>query len=219
MILGQSVWAGQNVLDTDSFNGTNGNVLSTYNANWVKQNPAVDEVIIAGTPGIGVNPASSPNADYRTGKTWTNDQWAEFTLDSTNTLGQIVQVQVRAQTNNTVSGYVGGPNFFGASHHFIQRYDSGSATTLLDTGVVAQKGDVVNLQIVGSVLTISVNGSSIGTYDTASDGTKYSTGNPGLFLQDGGTPSTRFAGSWRAGSVSGSVSGGVHNLPLMGVGQ
>lgn len=45
---------------------------------------------------------------------------------------------------------------------------------------VAVHGDVLKVQIIGTVLTAFLNGSQVHTYDTASDPTKWSSGQPGM---------------------------------------
>src|SRR5574341_770270 len=75
-------WAVQNELDTDSFNGTNGTALATYNANWnALGSGEINQAAIQGTPGVGNTSGNS--GDYRTGQTWTNNQWAELIVDGT----------------------------------------------------------------------------------------------------------------------------------------
>jgi hypothetical protein len=206
----------QTQLDSDSFNGTNGNSLSTYNANWVQQSTTTYlEATIEGTPGVGTPTGGGlEGANYRTGFTWTNDQWAELKADSSQPDATALRfkVGVRMQTDNTVSGYYASWDLFvNSGKYTIDRCDNNVSTVLATTTTALAANDVVNLQIVGTVLTLQVNGSTIGTYDTASDGTKYSTGNPGLWLGNN-TNSTKMASgspAWRAGSVT---SGG----PLVG---
>jgi hypothetical protein len=41
-------------------------------------------------------------------------------------------------------------------------------------------GDVIYAEIVGTVITVKLNGSTLGTYDTAGDTTKWSSGSPGI---------------------------------------
>ena len=68
---------GQTVLDTDAFTNTAGTVLHTHNAKWRDQgflNPC--NIATSGTACGGLNNAVQVN----TGATWTNDQWAEFTI-------------------------------------------------------------------------------------------------------------------------------------------
>jgi hypothetical protein len=199
---------GQVVLDTDTFGGTNGNTLSTYNANWVLQSSGSrNECNIAGTPGV----SGSLAGNYRTGFTWTNDHWAELKVGAT-IADFWFQVGVRMQTDDTASGYLFGMDnaSFGTDYRLI-RVDSGAETMLGSaSGQTLAINDVVNLQIVGTVLTGFVNGIQVLTYDTSGDGTKYSTGKPGLQLYTT-TTTTRLGGSWRAGSY-----GSAHAYPFDG---
>ena len=49
------------------------------------------------------------------------------------------------------------------------------------TGVGAPaNGDVFRAEIVGTVITAKINGTTVASYETASDGTKWSTGQPGM---------------------------------------
>lgn len=194
----------QNLLDTDSFNGTNATELPTYDANWVLQDTTTPEVnaTIRGTPGVGIISAAASGVNYRTGKTWTPNQWAEFTIGST--LGVIVYVGVRTQATSAITGYYGGVDNSINSTYRIQRYTNHTGFTLATGTHSYIQGDVVNFEAVGTVLTLKVNGVTEVTYDTSGDGTKYSTGNPGLFFYYNGTATDQLATTWRAGSVGGS---------------
>lgn len=192
----------QNVLDTDSFGGSNGTALHTYNSNWVILDATnISEVLIAGTPGIG-----GPGAcgDLRNGFTWTNDQWSELKIDGTNLADYAFLVCVRATagSGNNCTGYAAGAHrdLTGGTYQ-IYSFTAPGAFTALATGAHSYtQNDVVNLQIVGLILTLTVNGVTETTYDTTPDGVKYSSGSPALVI---GSQATRLAGSWRAGSVGG----------------
>jgi hypothetical protein len=43
-------------------------------------------------------------------------------------------------------------------------------------------GDLIRVEVVGTVITVKKNGTSVLTYDTVSDGTKWSSGQPGIGL-------------------------------------
>ena len=195
-------WAVQNVLDTDSFGGTDTNTLTTYNANWVAQDTVnTQNLTIQGTPGVGAVNNSTYGASYRTGQTWTDDQWAELTIDGT-VSSYMFLVGVRVKSDNTWFGYYCGvDNGVDNNYGIFQWSGFGNGNRLATVAQAKAAGDVVNCEVVGTVITLRVNTTSIVTYDTVSDGTKFSTGNPGLAITDISGP-RRNGGSWRAGSVS-----------------
>jgi hypothetical protein len=216
----------QILLDTDSFGGTNGTALPSYNANWntVGTLDSAD-VLIAGTPGIG-SVADNASANYRTGATWTNDQWGELTVDSTNLVDVDFgrwAILLHATGGTATNCYACGifPSLVDATLKYrIGRYDGmGGFNLLVDEpgGTLMQTGDVVNAQVVGTVITLKVTRSGVDaftpfTYDYSGDTTKYTTGNPGVHLES--HTAVRLAGSWRAGSV-GSSATVAQTMPAM----
>src|SRR5262252_1511227 len=67
---------GQEVLDTDSFAGTNGWLLAVYSANW----PVFanwNQLAIQGSPGFRPG-IGGGQANRRDGQFWTDNQWAEI---------------------------------------------------------------------------------------------------------------------------------------------
>jgi hypothetical protein len=198
----------QNVLDTDTFNGTNGNTIETYSAHWINGGSAqFNDITIRGSPGIGGTSAAAMN----TSQTWTNDQWAEIKVDATNVASNFVAVCVRGVidgTNHTTM-YCGGINNvnFGTDYR-IWSSSSGSNTPLGSaSGQNAAVNDVINFQVVGTTLTLAVNGITLlTTTDSA-----FTTGNVMVWLSDA-TSTIRLAGSWRAGSVT-AAAGGPTLLP------
>lgn len=195
----------QNLLDTDSFNGTNGTDLSTYSANWPlfgnwNQNQ------IRGTPGMGTSSGGCGNR--RTGQTWTDDHWAEVTIDGTNLADTHYFVGVRATDESPAGhGYGGGASHDDTEVYSIYRFDpNGTKTRLaLDGGShTIATGDVINVQVVGTTITLTVTRSSTQLLQIqATDSTYASGGTPLLFVNDSTT--LRLAGSWRAGSVTAPV--------------
>ena len=72
------VGTAQVVLDTDSFADTNGQALSTHDANW----PVFanwNQLAIEGSPGFGPGPGGG-QSNRRDGRPWTDDQWAEIVV-------------------------------------------------------------------------------------------------------------------------------------------
>jgi hypothetical protein len=187
----------QIVLDTDGFDGVDGTDLPTYNANWVNQDGGHNPCRIRGTTAVG----GVLGANNRTGVTWPNNQWAELTFTTTLPSGY-AYICVRCQTDNTYSGYFAGvdPGLIGNNKYEISRYTSNTRTQLAQSATQAVLGDVFNLEVIGTILRLRVNGAVLLTYDTASDGTKYASGRPGLSINTSGT--SVVADSWRAGSAA-----------------
>lgn len=186
----------QTQLDTDSFNGTNGNTLTTYNANWALWGTAqFNNCRIEGSPGVGDNNAC---ADTRNGQTWTNDQWAELQVDPTSLPGNTFYVCVRTTSpSNNADGYCAGMNSGNFNGNYrIVRFTNGTDTSLVASTQAVATGDVVNFQVQGTTLTLRVNGTVL---LTTTDIT-YSTGSPGLHFFTGNA--NRLGGSWRAGSLT-----------------
>ena len=194
----------QTLLDgPDSFNGTNGDTLNTYNAKWVDAGGSLPQCKIAGSPGFGTG--GGQNAIRNTGQTWTNNQWAEAKVDGTNLIDStwgIWMICVRVQGGVDFKAYCGGANYYhdGNNTYRITRYDFSGVRTVLATGTHAMAlNDVVNLEIDGTTLTLRVNGSI--EAGPVTDST-FATGNPGLHIQYGGTSTNRLGGTWKAGSVT-----------------
>lgn len=209
--LAQPVQAQQTTLDTDSFGGTNGDQLPTYNANWaIMDLTNVNNAVIRGTPGVG---GANIAADLRNGFTWTNDQWAELTIDATTKADTRLMVCVRVVqgSGNNMTGYGGGVNLdITGGTYQIYKFSAPGTFTALVTGTHAYAlGDVVNLQMVGTTLILLVNTVQEATVVDAT----YSTGSPGLIV---GSQASRLAGTWKAGSVGAAAV--VPRGMLLGVG-
>lgn len=208
-------WAGQNTLDTDSFGGTNGNTLDTYSANWTTDGAHLNACTIRGTPGAGGDISGGICVNARTGQTWTDDQWAELTVDGTNIGDTAWEVCVRIQSDFRDRYCAGQSNgYVGNNTYRIDKWNSATGRTNLATGThTLTAGDIVNFQIVGGNLTLLVNSVSEAT---ATD-TDYTTGNPGMFLYNAGTPTQRLGGTWKAGSVTTATT--AHSLMMIGAGK
>lgn len=197
-LLASPAWATQNLLDSDGFDGVDGTTLTAYNANWILQASATQNACrIRGTTAVG----GALCANNRTGQTWTNDQWAE--LKAVTNIAKSFFVCVRLATTDVMSGYCGGAGSaeFDGVHYFVRRWDNNVATNIATTAITYALNDVVNLQAVGTTITLNVNGVDIAT---ATDAT-YATGRPGLMLDEVGA--VVIGDTWRAGSVG--ASGGA----------
>lgn len=219
----------QNTLDTVNFSAgegyVNNDALPTDNANWVLSGSSdADNVRVRGIPGVGQGGGGN-SCCYRTGQTWTNDQWAQLTVDATNLVDTLFgrwAVVLRGVAGTATNCYALGafPSIVDNTLKYrIGRFDGmGTFTTLETSATTMATSDVVNAQIVGTVLTLTVNSVVLLTHDTASipDATQYTTGNPGL-LFNSNTATNRYAGSWLAGSVT---SGGLFTStnPMTGLG-
>lgn len=194
-------WAGQNVLDTDSFTGTAGTALPTYNANWVTAGSGDYGNLNISTPNGGV---ANFGANYRTGFSWTNDQWAEFTVVTVSDAAFGRQlVCVRVGTGATFQGYCGGEfkATYGAGYAIYSFNGAGTSTRLAGPTGGMTVGDVVNFEAVGTTLNLRVNGSIVLTTTDAT----YTTNNPAINLSNVDT-TAKMLNAWRAGSVgSGTV--------------
>lgn len=206
--------ATQNQLDTDTFGGTAGTALHTYNANWVNSvfnsnwfDPKLS------TPNGGVVFSSTPSGSERTGQTWTNDQYAQATLAIIGA-DKATAIGVRLGDNGSGavnSGYFVGPNFEIAGNAYrVYSVAAGFNAPLATSSTLAIIGDVVNIQIVGSLITVRVNGSIIS--DLTTTDSNHTTGNPGLFISDATGKWT----TWSAGSVT-AGGGTARNGMLLGI--
>lgn len=208
-------WGAQTLLDTDGFSGTNGTVLPTYDTNWTDESVSTDDLTIRGCSGSCG--AGGSGANLRVGQTWTNNQWAEITVDASTLSDGTVGVFVRHQQDTTLSGYFCGFNkgSFGNDYRIIH-YENATGTTLQFNAQVPALGDVINCEIDGNIIILRVNSAVMDTHDITGDGqTDWTTGVPGLVLTHS-VSTTRTAGTWRAGSITGSIAG---TMLLLGVGK
>jgi hypothetical protein len=194
-------------LDSDLCSDTAGTLLPPHtpaSGTWVVlASAAYNKLLCAGTgANAGFRADVGATGNYDTGPVWTANQWAQLTVDGTVTFGgRVIGVVLRWQTGDVNSGYfVGMDNVTVSANYIIELLNAGAKSTLRSTSTAMANSDVLNAQIVGTVITLSVNGSVLTTYDTSGDATKYSTGNPGLLVNATGT-TTRMAGSWSAGRV------------------
>lgn len=204
-------WTAQTQLGpTETFTDTDGTVLPTYSANWYHTNCGENiwsqpEIRSNGVGADGSGGGTSCNGS----QTWTNNQWAELTLDGTNApdgvFGKLF-VLLRVQAAADFSAYACGidPSSIDSKYR-IYRYDANSPTTLVASTQNAALSDVLNCQVDGTSITMLVNGSpptgcaSSCVYDTAGDGTKYASGNVGLAVRNGSQ--VILGDNWKAGSV------------------
>jgi hypothetical protein len=185
----------QTQLDTDNFSGTAATVLHTYNGKW--KTIAFKNDCQISTPNGGVGGDGS--ADYNDGQTWTNDQWAE--LVAVNSGSDKAGVMIRMQTGNNAAGYFAGSDqLYGDTKYRLVRFASNTEDALLQTSASKSftNGDVINLEAVGSTITVRING----VVELQQTDTTYSTGYPGILLTNSGDATLKLLTTWRAGSVT-----------------
>ncbi len=215
VLLSSAVLLGtQTQLDTDNFSGTAGTDLPTYNANWVNST-LINQWFppyISTPNGGAVGNGGFSSAAYRTGQTWTNDQYAQATLAVLPISGNAkicVRMLGDVGTSNPTSGYCVGPepNFSGQNYRL---YDV-MVGQLAVSATSAVANDVVNIEMVGTTITVRVNGSIIS--DLTTTDASHATGNPGIFLGDASAKWT----TWSAGSAGSAATGKPSSLMLTGV--
>ena len=201
-----SVGTAQVVLDTDSFADTNGQALSTHDANWpvfANWNP----LAIQGSPGFGPG-IGGGQSNRRDGRPWTDDQWAEIVVgDGIIGTWDEIFVGLRAvDVQPAGRGYGGGFSTFSAQGYQIYRWDPDGTRTVLAVDPAANEGrpgDIINVQIVGSTITLTVTRGGAPLVTLSATDTSYSSGGtPMLWVCCGGATEGRgHGGSWRAGRV------------------
>ena len=193
-------WAAQNVLQTDTFGGTEAANVTAYDAGWVLSGSAtVNQCKIRGTPGIGTTANICGVHDTR--QTWTDDQWGELLLDATNVAGAKVGITLRMVVDGANK-----PNAFfcgfssASSKYVIAKYTAGVYALILAGSNTIATGDTVNCEVVGQHVKLVITRSAAVLETIETDDASFSTGSPGILIHD--TTSNRLAGSWRAGSVT-----------------
>jgi hypothetical protein len=194
---------GQEVLDTDSFAGTNGWPLAVYSASW----PVFanwNQLAIQGSPGFGPGTGGG-QANRRDGQFWTDNQWAEIIVGtgSIRTSGELF-VGLRA-TDAEPAGQAYGGGLTSEGYQ-IRRWDPEGTSTVLAVDPAAREGrvgDVVNLQIVGSTITLTVSRGGAPLLTLSATDSRYLTGGtPMLWICCGLATTERYGGPWRAGRVT-----------------
>ena len=185
---------GQVTLFSDTFSGTAGTVLHTYNStNWIQGNGSFWNDCRISTPNGGVTSAGGACGDYVTGYTWTSKQFVQATL--TNLPSDLAFICV--QFDSSGNAYCAGDYPDITSGYFIYKYTAGTSSQLVACGGSPANGDVMNFSDVSGLLTLKVNGSEPGGSCHTTDST-FTTGNPGLIIQQ--TSSTNILSVFSAGS-------------------
>ena len=188
---------GQVTLFTDGFTGTATTVLHSYNANYdaASFNNQCNDAVIS-TPNTAIT--GNTACDQITGFTWTNDQFIQMTIVSIS-VSQQATICVRMSPNTArIDGYCAGigPGVWGGTYR-IEKWAAGVESTLFTSAVSAVNGDVMNFQILGTTLTLKVNGTS----QISNTDSSFSTGKPGVFI-DNGAGTGQILSTLSAGSTS-----------------
>lgn len=193
----------QVVLDTDSFADRDGRALAAYSANW----PVFanwNQLAIEGSPGFGPG-VGGGQANRREGQPWTDNQWAEIVVGNGHigTYDELFVGLRAADAEPAGRGYGAG---FTTEGYQIRRWDPNGTVTVLLVDPAAhdgRPGDVINVQIVGSTITLTVSrgGAPLVTL-SATDSYYLTGGTPMLWVCCGEGGPQRSGGSWRAGRVT-----------------
>jgi hypothetical protein len=163
------------VVATDNFNRANGAIGS----NWATVS-GWDSYVVSS------NAAAPPTVNANCYNLWAantiaDDQYAQVTILACATsnndvgVGVLLRAIADASTRTFYSVY--------ASNHgtFLSLYVSSVHNHLVDTNsIVWSAGDVLWMGVVGTVITLKQNGTTVLTYDTASDATRLTSGRVGI---------------------------------------
>jgi hypothetical protein len=158
---------------TEDFTGSAGALTTGYTA-------VAGGAISRNGSGEGTGSDAEERGVFRTNESYANDQTVTWTKRSISGAvdGALLRGSGSGATYNCYQGYVASVASWG-----IQRITSGASTTL-DSGAAGLDhalNDVFEFSVSGTVLTLKRNGSTLGSYDTNPDGTKYSSGSPGFY--------------------------------------
>lgn len=194
------------------FDGTNGTALPTYDANWHNPNSSnFNDCAIRGTPGVGASGASSEA--ILNGVTLNTDQFCQITLDQSHLADSHFYIKVRMPNDTTAHGYEAGYNpIVHVDNRYVINVDG---VEQVSSAQVATFNDVMNLQAVGTLITLTVNGLTVLTASAAT----YNSGFAGLSLDDRSGTNPRLAGLFTAGNITtGSLFTATNPMTGQGVG-
>jgi hypothetical protein len=150
----------------DNFNRTDSaNLGANWNQPW-------------GSTAIASNATSSANADEYASAFWNNATYTDVEVYYKITQkGNYADGRLFFRLNNmaddsTTNGYT---VVWTGTYLQITRYELGSETNLGSSiSQTIADGGIVGVSMVGTLITVYYNGSSVGSYDTSGDATKYS---------------------------------------------
>jgi hypothetical protein len=189
----------------DNFNSYT--VNGGLGANWTtvagRTDPFVDSFGFFGFNDQFVKYNGPPDSvSYYNVVTWPNDQWAQVRLRTLNNSGDGSGVVLRASNTTTTYYECYAKGGFGASASvWINKYISGSATTLASTTATVNADDVMYCEVQGTTLKAKINNvTKLTTTDSS-----IASGSAGviLFVDSGGTSRLDdfYGGSFPAGGA------------------
>lgn len=191
---------------TDTFNGgVDGDNLSVYSANWGTLGSAANNQNKILTNAVQT---TGQSANRWVGRTWLADQYSKITIVSVGATGAKA-VCVRGEATS-YTAYHGGSSFSNYAHlrYAIWKRVAGTFTSLVVHGSQTMlDSDIVKLSVVGTELTLNVNGTDIlGPTSDAS----IASGEPGMFIV--GTASVVYMDDWEGDDI-------ITATPITGLGR
>lgn len=167
---------------SDSFTYSDGQLSTVSSGVWVNRNASIDVVSgqyyeNSGSVSNGWSEVNTTTADF------TDDHEAQIVASTLNTfdaLGPVVRSSASGCYCISVDGTAG-------STRRVCRMDGTTKVVVGSVNITPVNGDTLKLRVVGSTITAYVNGSLV---DTITDST-YTTGQPGIFYNRGGTGLSR----------------------------
>lgn len=191
---------------TANFNGTNGTALVTHNANFslVTGNFQLRDNALESNVGGGAESAARWNAN-----TFNNDQYATATVVNVGTAASDgVGLAVRCSSSATT--YYG-MYFTGSLNMWLFKVITGSWTQLGSAVAVPADNDVLRLEVEGTTLRPTKNGSSTGTPGNQTD-SAIASGSGGVSGWGSAGSSTNQIDNWEAGNLGAAAATSL--LPL-----
>ena len=182
---------------TETFTAASDAALQTYSANWTINAGAFN--VNAAGDFCYPNANGSEGAAHWNADTFSADQYAQAAINNAENDAQ-VGVAVRcAASGATYYALYWGPNY-GAAHAWLFKQVSGTWTQLAETDMTLAAGDVLRLEISGTMLTSKKNGTNITALSGISDNS-ISSGYAGIAGYDDGT--TARIDDWEGGNLGG----------------
>ena len=193
------------VLSTDDFNRGDGGL----GANWTTvtgfDNPTIVSQIVE--PSV----VNTGNAAIRTAESYPNDQYAKLRVVSLSSVTRAIGISLRGTTTEHTQYDCLAIGPFGTTTELsIRRYNAGTMTQLATTGatVTLASNDTVEARIVGTVISMYINGSGSPTLSYDDSAAPIESGKPGLqvFLLSGPNSDSR-VDDWEAGDFGTPITG------------
>lgn len=179
---------------SDSFNGTDLQMLADYSSNW---SYSTGTFRMVGTAACASFTADVENGAYWNADTFDDDQYAQIVFTRTGP-GLPQGAAVRCSATGDYYGYYGD-----ATKSYLFRVIDGVYTALDETGSAFQDGDVVRLEVSGSspvVLTPLLNGLADIEQYSDSSASQLTSGSAGI-CGFGATAQGCLLDSWEGGNL------------------